>query len=473
MGVSILPPGRSSWDVIGSQIGQNLSNVLPGAVQQGYNRGQLQSSLEEIKNISQQQGAKPIDLILSAMKAGAGIPGSERYLGQLIPILQQMGLANASQNAPIAGEKLSNTQQIPRNREPLERSFQPQEFPGFLGQQGQQNFPTNIGPQGGPGVAPQTATTRQKQPLLTREEKIPAARALAKERNDAGIPTTVQEALKEVNEAEKDKKLYNTEIDKELEQQVSSQEKFGDIGVNYLKGEYPEATAEMKAIFQKKGEEASKRGDSIADVNRYLAKEAEKFKNRLANVSLDLDAPRLQNSFQRALQGTYKNLEQAGADARRHLQPILDLGLYDTARKMLAKKNFGLEEREAIIHPLNPQSNSILSQIPKIETKKSLGKAPGHPGLGISFEREKPDLETVKSVLQQLKQSDPNFSLVLARKAFEDKGYTWREFKDALNQMEEQGFKLEDDQDIQRGYLDTPPLNLLERILHGVNIIGR
>ncbi len=56
---------------------------------------------------------------------------------------------------------------------------------------------------------------------------------------------------------------------------------------------------------------------------------------------------------------------------------------------------------------------------------------------------------------------------------FEDKGYDSRMFKDALNELEEQGFKLEDDQQRQRGILDTPPLDMLGQILSDINIRGR
>ncbi len=468
--VSILPGPRTAWGAIGAQLGQNLNQVMPGVIQQ---RQQRERGYQAIDRLQQELASANGDMskILPAIaRAYTDNPNLQR--SGIAEHAIKIGMAKTSENAAVAGDQ-PQTQPQPRNREPEQSTYQPQQLTGFLGNQGQQNFPTNIGPQGGPGQAPQAATTGQKQPLLDRQGKIDAARILQKQNNAAGIPTTLKEALGEVNESEADKKLYNAEVDKELAQRISAQETYGDKAVEYLKGQFPEATDEMKTIFQKKGEEASKRGDSQADINRYLAKEAEKFKNAIGNVNVDLDAPRLQNSFKRALEGTYKNLEKAGNDARQSLKPILDLGLYDTARKMLAKKGYGPEESESIIHPLNPESNSILSQIPKIEIKKGLATSSGQPGLYMSYQREKPDLENIKSGLYEMKKADPNFSLILARKAFEDKGYNWREFKDALNEMQEQGFKLEDDQEIQKGYLNTPPLNLLERMLHGINIIGR
>lgn len=180
MGVSILPGARSPLDLIGAMIGQNISNVLPGAVQQGYNRGQLQTSLDEISKMAKSGSSSPLDITLAAMKAGAGIPGSERYLGQLIPMLTKMAEANASQNTPLAGEQPN----APRNRQAVEPVSERPQLPGFMGQKegSSQFFPTNLGTQGGPGNVPQQATSGAKVPLLTPSEKINDAKRLAKER---------------------------------------------------------------------------------------------------------------------------------------------------------------------------------------------------------------------------------------------------------------------------------------------------
>ena len=60
------------------------------------------------------------------------------------------------------------------------------------------------------------------------------------------------------------------------------------------------------------------------------------------------------------------------------------------------------------------------------------------------------------------------------RKAFEEKGVDWNEFKDALNELElNKEIKLEADQETQRHFLDSPPLSNLGKILKGLNIIGK
>ena len=235
----------------------------------------------------------------------------------------------------------------------------------------------------------------------------------------------------------------------------------------------PEATPEQQAIFKKKGEEASLKGNSEAQIDGYLAEEAKNFKNAFVNVERAVSAPRLLDKMTKSLGGTYKSLEEAADDVRSYLQPILKEGLYDTARSLLQDKGYGLEEREAIINPLSEKSKILLNKVPEVKRAKTKGGGAGLPGYaGYQF-REPANVEEVKSGLIDLKKNDPNFSLPLARKIFEDKGYDWRAYNKALNELEKEGFELTDDQKNHRGELDTPPLNNLDKILHGLNLIGR
>lgn len=453
--VSILPAERSPWDVIGRDTGRALQQVLPGAVQQGYNRGMLQKNLGDIKDIASNPQGTNLDVLLSLLQAGAGIPGSEKYIAAIAPELLRSVESNRASRIPTAADQ----GQLQRNREPLEPISQSRPLPEFGWDK---FFPTNQGPIGGPGQAPQEATTRQKLPLLAPNEKPAAARKLVADSKEQGIVLTLPEAMKQINAYEDDKKIHNQEVDKELGQRVESQKTYGERAVDYLKGVYPKANAEVQAIFQKVGENASKKGDSEAEINRYLAKEADKFKNAIVNVQKDLSAPRLLNSIVRGLQGSYKSFDQSAKDARQNIKPLIDLGLYDTARSLLQDQGYGPEEREIVIHPLSQQAQSIVNQLPFV----SKG-GPWTPSRG-NF-----DLNDIKETLIKMKQIDPNFSLVLARKALEDKGYDWRSFKDALNEMQEQGFQLEDDQKTQRGLLDHPPLDTLGKMLQGLNLIGR
>lgn len=469
--VSILPSERTPWDVIGRDVGRAMERTLPGAVQQGYNRGQLKQGLGKISEISQNPNANSLELMLAAMEAGAGIPGSERYLGQIIPELIKFANAKRSQNIPLGGPE---GEQQSRMHEPVEPFQQNQQLPGFLGQQNQ-NFPTNTGPQGNVGNLPQPTTTGQVKKLRNSSEKRKAALDLSKISTAEGIPLTPKEALADIEKEEEDKKIYNAEVEKERQQRVGSQAEYGNRGVGELKKIYPESTPEMDAIFEKKGEQIAGQGKSEADINRYLATEAKNFKNTIANVKKDLSAPRSYNQFHRKFLGNAKDFDQASKDLRVKLKPLLDLGLYDTARNLLTDLNYYPEERESIINPFSERLNTLMNRVPKAEgvnRPESVGQGQ-IPSLTMPKEYSPAHKENIKSGLIELQKADPNFDLVLGRKAFEDKNYDWRIYKDALNELEEEGFKLTDDQKIQRGYLDTPPLNGLERILHALRLIGR
>lgn len=463
--VSVLPTKRSPFQLIGQAM-TDLGKNTPELLERRYQRGQLQNSLDEIKNLSQQPGTKPLDLILSAMKAGAGIPGSERYLGQLIPELAKFAQAGASQNVPLPGEN--------RNREPMQPTQSAQQLPNFLNQSEQpsQFFPTNLGPQGGPGNLPRPATTGEIRPIPNRSEQISMAKQLSEESTAAGIPLTVPQALEQVKQQIEDDKINNELVEKERQQRVTSQKEYGQRAAEELLKQYPEATSEQQAIFQKYGEQEAAKGKSESDINRSIAKKAEQFKNSIANVKKSLSAPRLQNKLQRAFEGTYRDIEQASADLRSHLKPILDLGLYDTARNLLTDLGYYPEERESIINPLSEHEKIVLNKVPEaVRKEKTVYGAP--MTLYPRYDYAPDQLDNIKQGLKDLKQVDPNFSVVLARKAFEDKKYDWQMFKDAFNQLEEEGFELTDDQKIQKKLLDTAPLNDLQKFLQGINIIGR
>lgn len=92
--VTIGPPKYN----VGTQIGQSLGQGLQEGLQQGGNiafqRGLLQQALGKVKGLINQkdeQGNRvptnPLDLTLGLIEAGAGIPGSEKYLATLLPLL--------------------------------------------------------------------------------------------------------------------------------------------------------------------------------------------------------------------------------------------------------------------------------------------------------------------------------------------------------------------------------------------------
>ncbi len=457
---TILPNARSPFDAIMEQVGSGLSQSLPQAAQQRSNRDALQRGLGNIKGIANDPNATNLDVILSTLQGLAGIPGSERYVGQVLPEMLKQVESNRAQRQPLPGEA---NQPQNRNREPNEPMAQRQQMPerGF----GENKmFPSDLGNQGGPGNVPQQATSGQKKHIPSSSEKPALYKAHQARSTAAGIPMTLRESKVEVDQMIEDDKDYNKLVDEERKERVEGQKTYGDKALEYLNKAYPNASDEVKAVFQNKGEEASKRGDSEAKINAYLAEQAKIFKNAILNAEKEVSAPRAYENLMSKINGNYKNFQKAANDISKHIQPLIDLGLYDTARDILSEKGYGIEEREAILHPLSNQSQSIINQVPNLRHSTDPHK---------NFKKPPADLNGIKQALMQLQEQDPNFSPALARKMFLDKGYDWKDFGNAWNELLKEGFKPSSDQHIQSYVLDSPPLNLLDEMLEGLNLIGR
>ena len=481
--VHVSTPKPSLGAAIGQGIGQGFQKGFENQFQYQTDRARSLEALQQARQ-SAGQAKSPSDLLFSLLEATAGRPGAERALGQLYPALLQNFLAQKSGEVPLGPELLQTPEKV--NLPNLQLTTNPQainqnsQAPGqaplaTIANQTGQFFPNNLGQQAAPGNLPQAATSGIKRPVYSPDQLTKAAKNLHQTRNAANIPTTLKEAYNEVREANEENKIYNQEIDKELGQRIESQKESGEQAVTKLQKVLPDATDEQQAVFRKIGE--NKRGESTseADFDRVISKEAVKFKNMLTNVKKDISAPRLQNSLHRKFLGTEKDFKAASKDLQVKLKPLLDLGLYDTARNMLSDLGYYPEERESVVNDLNNKAIAAINLVPSTKKQESFKKGSG--GYAEPFPEmiyTPKDQTNIREGILSAFKADPNISLVLARKGFEDKGYDWRIFKDALNDLVQgEQIKLNDDQFNQLQYLDSPPLNLLEQLLHSIKIIGR
>ena len=464
------PQGRLA-ESLGQAIGGAGGNYLGEQIAYQRNRGRLQQALGEVGK-GPKSGSTPLQTTLSFLNAMAGIPGSERYVGQILPTIIQQAQAAGSQNVQYTpGEPQQTT------RQPREQLSVPQRQPLPNLRQGGQDqinnfFPTNVGPQEAPGNLPQAATEGLVKPVLDAPQLFQEGKRIAAERTANSMPTSVEDGYKIAQAINEENKLYNREVEVERQARISAQEQYGNKAVEKLTKLMPGATDEQQAIFKKIGENIAGKGKSEADIDRTLAKEATKFKNTISNIETDLSAPRSYNALQRKFLGTDKDFKQAAGDLRVKLKPLLDLGLYDTSRNLLEKLGYYPEERESIVNPLSDQSNAILNLIPEVQKEFVVPKDKFGP-----IPKQEPtanQIQNLRSTLSEVFKKDPNASLVLVRKAVEDRGYDWRTYKDTLNEMiQSEEFNPTDDQFNQLNYLDTHPLNQLESILHSLKIIGR
>ena len=442
--VSILPSDRSGLEQLGRYIGGGMQNALP----------------QQYENMKYQRGMDAITRLQQSMK----MPNQDQgdVLAELAraisanPNLERSGLAEYI--GKLAKSKASHDIPLPLAREPREKAIvSPRpEAPEFLNQ-------LQPGNKKIPGQVPQEALSRQKLPEKDPSQLAQEAPEYAKQSTQAGNPMTTPEAYDLLKKQNSDVVDYNARVDVQQQKRIAGETKYGQRGIEKLQKRYPTAPPELQNYFQRKGEEAAQEGKSEADVNTILDREAEKVANMIKNVDTYASAPRTQNTIVRALNGTYRNFDDSAKDLRSHLQPFIESGLYDFAREKVQKLGYYPEEVDIVVKPLTPSVQSAFNELPKIGSGKSGHFAP----------RPYADINPLKESIKKALSNDDDFSLVLGRKMAEDKGYNWQEYRDAINELGEEGMEFGRDQSSHKGDLDSPPTTFLSEFLHGLGITGR
>lgn len=324
---------------------------------------------------------------------------------------------------------------------------------------------------------PQEATTGVPVPILTPDEVIQEGQRIAAERTNAGVPTTPEEGI-QIADLNNDRNyIHNQRVEAETEKRINKQREYGEQAVAKLLKLKPDATDEQQAIFKQKAENLTQEGKSEADIDKALAREASNFKNAIHNVEKSVAPKRLFSGIKSKLLGTDREAEKERNSLRVSLKPLLDEGLYDTARMVLSNKGYYPEEQESVITDLGEGAKKALATFPKIEFAKKKER-PDLTGFAASLEQKEPkynekQISAFHDNFNSILQSDPSVNLVLLRKAYEDKNIDWDLFKDALDTAVINGFEPNPDQYNHMNKLNTPPLNLLDQFLYNMGLIGR
>lgn len=375
-------------------------------------------------------------------------------------------------------------------------------LPEFIGKQSQQQNqtpqegePQKQPRQRGVGNAPEPETVGGKKTLLTPDQLLQKGRQISAQ-STPDNPITVMQGYQIATDMNNANEKYNAAVEADKKQKVESQRNYGNIFLSKLKDVFENANPELQALAKRHGEEASTELGSEADIERKGAVFARNLKNTISNVKKSLPPKRFVESIKQKLLGTSRDFDKTKNDLRVKLAPLLEEGLYDTSRNLLNELGYHAEEVESVIGDLSESSRKIINQLPKFSPKVNYsggaqmvnysGGAQKLSGLIKNIKGSKElldkgpreyspqDLQKINTSVRDLFKADPSANLILTRKAYEDKGVDWQAFKDAMNDaILNGGLKLNDDQFSQLDILDNPPLDNLEKILHGLNLIGR
>ncbi len=452
---------------IGAQAGQSFGKGFTQSFEQQYQRGQLQQALNKLKSQSQNPNASPTDVLYNLIEASSYSPEIGRNLPQLYAELNKAREANAMKNVNYgAGGQGPQPGGISQPSRPINPQVQ---------QALQQNkfFPQNLGQQQGPGNLPQESTSGQVKPVLSGDQLLQKAQERQAELSRNGIVKPFEDVYNQVSNENEHNRVYNQHVEAETQKRIAAQEKYGELAEARLRKLIPDASDEEAAVFKKKGEEAAGENKSQGDIDRLISREVSKYKNTLSNIEKNLEAPRIQNGLQKSFLGTRSNMKSVEQDARAAVKPLIDLGMYEKARTMLANTGFYPEERETIIFGEMPKDLKQTANTTTSEHPFSLTR-------GFTPPEKEYDMKSKISLLENMSKiwgegENPKINLLQLRKEYEDKGYDWRIFKDAMNELVNNGhIQLNDDQqNTLNSYLDNPPLDNIGKILHGLGLRGR
>lgn len=387
--------------------------------------------------------------------------------------------AGGNQMSQSMGEDLKEGKPESRDREPIELPKSRQQLPEFATSKKRSSPKQEIqdGQQKLPGNFPQEQTTGQYQQVKTPQEVEQEGHRIAEQYRQNGTPISDLEGIQVADQINNSRIAYNQNVETERRNRASEQERYGKYGVDRIENVLGKTflTDEMKDMFRREGEEASKGKRSEAEIQKELSQKAADFGNQINSI---LKSPARGNLFRdvyRKGTGSYRSPDKMEQDLKIKIQPLLDKGLYDTSRKLLSALDYSPEQVEGMINDLGENAKRSLASSPKFDLEPTNAMKAKYNPEPTQARLSENGINQFRENLKQTLTSDPTANLVLLRKAYEDKNVPWDQFKDALDELIMNGdIELDPDQmNSQFIFLSEPPLNALGKILHNLNLRGR
>lgn len=496
--VYTIPPRNAPNATLGNQLGQGISqgflSAAQPAIQQQYQRGQLQKALEGMKGIANDPNATPYDIASSLISATSQIPGSERYVGQLYDSLMRSRQTKDffGGQGPQGGQQRDYTQgQQTQPQQPMQS--------GGLNAQGNINPLMNRNEpiqQPSPliqnqGTSQEAQASGETPPLriMSRDEIHQEASRQAQALNDPNYYGTAVKNLEALNDIARKQQadVVNTQgLETNRQQDVLNR----DTNLRkFLDGKLPTTNPEEINDFMLVGQRYENLKNNPAAWYDATKRDFNKFMN---------SKTALENA---SIPGIVKGIFRGGKEREnilKRLDPIVgDLikyGKEDYAREKLADMYLSPTEIEERIHPLNQETKQGIEKLPRAPYESYEALPPtSFKELGSNiFSGIKAQLtgrtegkvlksydellESNPKIIDQTNQklssflknnlSNDSSLLVLRDNLVNKKGYDWRQFIDALNLAEENGLELTERQRAERAELTRPPVQSLPNLFN-------
>jgi len=236
-----------------------------------------------------------------------------------------------------------------------------------------------------------------------------------------------------------------------------------------LKGYQKDATPLQLAQMAERSEKF--RG-SPGEIQKQMADLVTQEANKLSRLEAVHEAPGLMSMAKEFFKEGYvpgeKERIREARLAAKEVDPLV-------AREKLAKKGFTAEMREEALSALNPSTKKIVDLLPKKSSKFKAafeGKGSLLSGVESPIRSDKQRMASLQTNIQDVLRSDPSTNLVLLRKEYEKRGIDWRDYKDAIQSLYEDGMiDFTPEQQMMLKDLTRPPMDRLRKALKTMKLI--
>lgn len=446
---TILPAARNPWQVIDQALGQQISQNLPGAVERGYERGQIQQGLNQLKNLTPDQisGMAPHQVLASVLGPFAGTRQGAQYAEAILPALKDLMTKGQlfpegagplrrgyGEYAPEVGqfEQTQQQQQPPVSYDAAARAAQA----------GEQAFKYVPPGQGKPQIEPE----KTERPTLPPGYKT--TQDMLEQAANSSDPFKVIDFYSKTNKLAREQRqeLYNEYLRnfETEENRLKRENDFRNFAENATNKKYKADDFNRLVRYSEKYTSEPSQTRRLYHAERDL----QKYNNAITGLEKARKAPGI-------FENLFRGQKQAEDVLTSAFKPLVELGEIDKAKELASGLGLGPIQTERVINALPKASRAILSKIQEAPSTHVPTNAPYSTGLaGKSGKLREKALSKLPDIIKNaIEAGGPMASIKLIRDELFQKNYLENEFANAFQEALNRGLKLSDYQKTEQSEL--------------------